>query len=139
VYVGIIADLVHLSAETLALSLAAAGERAVVVTDAADAAGLPPGEHTINGRTVVVRDGAVYLPNGTLTGASVGLDTCFRNAVSVGRSVEAAFHAVTGAPASALGRSDIGRLEVGGRADIVVLDEDLALVDVLVGGAPATA
>ena len=45
VFVGIIADLVHLSAETLALSMAAAADRAVVVTDAAAEAGLPDGTY----------------------------------------------------------------------------------------------
>ena len=70
VFVGIIADLVHVCAETLALSLHALGERAVIVTDAAAAAGLPDGEHDTDGRTVVVRDGAVFLPDGTLTGAA---------------------------------------------------------------------
>ncbi len=84
VFVGLIADLVHLSAETLALSLAAAGARAFVVTDAAWAAGLPDGTHHLDGRAVVVGDGAVRLPDGTLAGASVGLDACLRNVVAVG-------------------------------------------------------
>ena len=135
VFVGIIADLVHVCAETLALSLHALGERAVIVTDAAAAAGLPTGEHDTGGRTVVVRDRAVFLPDGTLTGAAVGLDACVRNAVRVGRSLAQAVHAVTAAPARAIGRDDIGQMRPGARADVVVLDDELAVRQVLVAGA----
>jgi N-acetylglucosamine-6-phosphate deacetylase len=49
VAVCVIADLVHVCAETLTVSLAAAGERAVVVTDAVAPAGLPDGTHDIGG------------------------------------------------------------------------------------------
>jgi N-acetylglucosamine-6-phosphate deacetylase len=138
VFVGLIADLVHLSAETLALSLAAAGPRAVVVTDAAWAAGLPEGTHHLDGHDVVVGDGAVRLPDGTLAGASVGLDDCVRNVVSVGESLEAALHAVTTAPAAVLRHPDLGRLAPGGRADVVVLDDALTITRVLVGGVEVT-
>jgi N-acetylglucosamine-6-phosphate deacetylase len=37
-------------------------------------------------------------------------------------------------PARVLGRIDLGRLVPGGRADLVVLDEDFAVVRVLRGG-----
>jgi N-acetylglucosamine-6-phosphate deacetylase len=64
----------------------------------------------------------------------VGLDQCVRNAVSVGRSLAQAVHAVTAAPARAIGRDDIGQLHPGARADVVVLDDSLALREVLVAG-----
>jgi len=39
--------------------------------------------------------------------------------------------AATSTPAAALGLGDVGRLEPGRRADLVILDADLALVAVL--------
>jgi N-acetylglucosamine-6-phosphate deacetylase len=134
VHVGIIADLVHVSAETLALSLAAAGDRAVVVTDAAAEAGLPDGTYRIDGRTTVVGGGAVRLEDGTLAGSAAGLDAALRNLVALGLPFEHAVRTVTTAPAAALGRRDVGRLDVGGRADVAVLDEDLTVLRVLVAG-----
>ena len=134
VFIGMIADLVHLSAETLLLSLAAAGQRAVVVTDAAAEAGLPDGTNPTGGRDTIVSGGAVRLPDGTLAGGAVGLDTAVRNLVGLGLPLERAVHAVTAAPATVLGRYDVGRLEVGGRADVTVLDDELSVVRVLVGG-----
>lgn len=134
VYVGIIADGIHLANDTLIVTMAAAGERAVVVTDAAAAAGLPDGEHAIGGRPVIVGGGAVRLPNGTLSGSAFGMDELVRNLVSCGVTLERAISAVTRAPAAALGRNDVGRLAVGERADVVVLDDNLSVSAVLVGG-----
>jgi N-acetylglucosamine-6-phosphate deacetylase len=37
-------------------------------------------------------------------------------------------------PAQVLGRTDVGRISVGGRADVVVLDDNLEVETVLVGG-----
>jgi N-acetylglucosamine-6-phosphate deacetylase len=59
VWVGVIADLVHVSRETLTISVAAAGPRVVAVSDAAAVAGLPDGLHEANGHAVTVADGAV--------------------------------------------------------------------------------
>ena len=43
----------------------------------------------------------------------------------------------TEAPARALGLGDeVGRLAPGARADLIVLEADLALAEVLVGGVP---
>jgi N-acetylglucosamine-6-phosphate deacetylase len=134
VFVGVIADGVHLARETLVLTMAAAGERAVVVTDAASAAGLPDGEHVLDGRTVIVRDGGVRLPNGTLAGSAFGMDALVRNMVACGLTTERALDAVTTAPAAVLGRTDVGALAVGARADVVVLTDDLTIADVLVAG-----
>ena len=42
-------------------------------------------------------------------------------------------------PARVLGRTDIGSLETGRRADFVVLDADLRVAGVVVGGSPSRA
>lgn len=137
VFVGLIADLVHLSAETLWLSATAAGDRTVVVTDANTFAGLAPGAYGDDAHPVTVTD-AVRLANGTLTGSAVGLDQCVRNLVAVGIDLIAAVSAVTVAPAAVLGRDDIGHLRQGARADIVVLDDNLQIERVLVDGNDST-
>ena len=136
VTVCLIADLVHVAAPTLLLSLAAARQRVVVVTDAVALAGadrLDGAEHRFDGRPVVVADGAVRLADGTLAGSTCPMDGALRNLVGLGVPLGETVAAMTRAPARLLGRTDVGRLAPGLRADVVVLGEDLAVERVLSG------
>lgn len=127
VWVCAIADLAHVSGESLALSVAAAGDRFVVVTDAVAPAGSPDAPLP-----------ALRLADGTLAGSTTPLDQAVRNLVGLGVPLVDAVAAATRRPASLLGRPDLGRLVPGGRADVVVLDDDLAIHDVVVAGRSAT-
>ncbi|MFY9578339.1 MAG: amidohydrolase family protein, partial [Gaiellaceae bacterium] len=57
-----------------------------------------------------------------------------RNLVALGASVPAALSAASEVPARIAGRDDVGRLEPGAEADIVVLDGGLQLERVLAAG-----
>ena len=54
--------------------------------------------------------------------------------VSFGLSLSDAVYAASTAPAGAAGLADVGAIEVGRRADFVVLDEKLSLKAVFVDG-----
>lgn len=124
VWVCAIADLAHVSAESLALSVSAAGDRYVVVTDAVAPVASPGAPFPV-----------VRLADGTLAGSTTPLDQGVRNLVSIGVPLLDAVAAATRRPAVLLGRPDLGRVAPGGRADVVVLDDDLAIRQVLVDGA----
>jgi N-acetylglucosamine-6-phosphate deacetylase len=139
VAVGIICDLIHVAADTLRFSIAAAGDRFLLVTDAVWLAGteeLPelPGAPKPRGATLA--NGAVRLPDGTLAGSACSMDQAIRNLVGIGLPLEHAVAAATSTPARVLGRhaAGVGRLSVGGRADITVLDDHLEVGLVLVSG-----
>lgn len=88
------------------------------------------------GRVCVVSDAVDRDPrgDGVLAGAAVSQDVAVRNLVSWGiRLVDAVTMAST-APANVLGRTDIGRIEVGALADCVLLDPTGALLATVVGG-----
>jgi N-acetylglucosamine-6-phosphate deacetylase len=57
-----------------------------------------------------------------------------RNLHLLGVPLEGAVGAATSVPARFLGRPDVGVLEAGGRADVVVLDDRLEIVSVLCAG-----
>jgi N-acetylglucosamine-6-phosphate deacetylase len=141
VTVCLIADLVHVAAPTLLLSLAAARQRVVVVTDAVALAGVAHaasgGEHRFDGRPVVVAEGAVRLADGTLAGSACPMDAALRNLVALGVPLADAVAAMTRTPARLLGRRDLGRLAPGLRADVAILAEDLAVSQTLSAGVPA--
>jgi N-acetylglucosamine-6-phosphate deacetylase len=134
VAVGLIADFVHLAPETARATWLACGPRLVLVTDAIAAAGQGDGEFRLGDRAVFVDSGAARLADGTLAGSVLSLDQAVRNLTTLGVPWEAAVGAATAAPARAINRPDLGLLRPGSRADIVVLDDDLAVVRTLVAG-----
>ncbi len=134
VFVGIIADLIHVAPDTLAVSVAAAGDRFVVVTDAVSFAGLADGQYRWGERVVTLADGAVRLEDGTLAGSACPMNVAIANLVRIGVPFEAAIAAATIAPARLLRRPDLGRLAPGSTADITVFADDFAVTEVLVDG-----
>ena len=83
---------------------------------------------------IVVKDHKATLLDGTLAGSSISLLDAVRNVVRFGLPLEAAVYAAATAPAMAVGLKDVGAIEPGRAADLVVLDKDLNLVTVFVNG-----
>jgi N-acetylglucosamine-6-phosphate deacetylase len=97
---------------------------------------MPDGEYELGGQKVVVNEGAVRLPDGTLAGSALTLDQAVRNIVEFTiASLPEAIQMVTLTPARSIGVADRkGSLEPGKDADIVILDEDLDVVSTIVMG-----
>ena len=124
--VEVIADGIHLHPAMLRLVVAARGPRDVaLITDAVTAAGLPEGTHSFAGRTVVLKDGAVRLSNGTLAGSALTLDRAVRNMVTLaGVSWSDAIRMATLTPAAIAGVSHRkGCIQPGADADLLALDD----------------
>ena len=134
VWITVIADGVHLAAETVRLLHGAAGRRLVAVSDAMAAVGLGDGEYPFGQLTVTVADGRATLRDGRLAGSVAPLDECLRELVRCGVPQAAALAAVTARPAAVLGRDDLGRLAPGLPADVVLLDRELRPVRTLRAG-----
>lgn len=133
-YAELIFDTHHVHPGSFLAALAAKGERLLFVTDAMRAAGQAAGESELGGQRVVVRDGVVRLPSGNLAGSLLTLDQALRNALLAGLGLGRASRLVSEAPARYLGLADRGRLEVGRRADLVVLDAAYQVQEVYLAG-----
>jgi N-acetylglucosamine-6-phosphate deacetylase len=108
------------------------------VTDAMSAAGLGDGDYRIGALPVRVRDGRAELPgSGTLAGSTLTMGAAVRNAVRLaGLGLEDALRMASATPARVLGlEASKGALAPGFDADLVVLDDDLAVTATMVGGA----
>jgi len=131
----VIADGVHVDLDLIATLFAAAGDRIALVTDAMAAAGAHDGCYDLGGLAVRVEDGVARLEQGgAIAGSTLTQDEAVRRAVHAGVPVETAVAAATRVPARAIGRDDLGRLDVGATADAVLLDAELQVRRVWTAG-----
>lgn len=133
----LIADPHHLHRVAVALAFRAAKGHIALITDAISAAGAPDGIY-VNGRSrVTVENGAVHLEGtATIAGSTITMADAVRHAVlDAGVPLEQVAKAASAAPAHVLGVSqDVGSIEFGKIADLVVLDESLLPVGVVMAG-----
>lgn len=124
----LIADNIHVHPAAIRILVAAKGRDGVMlITDAMRGAGMPDGEYEIDERTVVVRDGAVLLPDGTLAGSTLTMERALRNLIeATGQTLDALWPCSSLNAARQLGLAHRkGSLEAGKDADLVLLDDTL--------------
>lgn len=132
----IIVDGVHLHPSIVSLFLHAKGhERAVLITDAISAAGMPDGRYRLGAFMVDVKDGRCDL-NGALAGSVLTLDRAIRNVMSfAGWTLPRSVALATLNPARVLGIADqCGVLAPGRSADLVVVTPAGEVVTTIIGG-----
>jgi len=136
VTVELIADCLHVHPTVLGITVKLKGpEKVVLISDLIKPAGLPNGEHVLDGGTFLLDDGLIKLPSGVIAGSSVGLDKAVRNMVEkVGVSLHVAVQMATSTPARVIGLESKGRLEPGFDADIVIMDENFNVIETIVEG-----
>lgn len=133
----VIADNIHLHPATLKLAARAKGPDGVIlVTDAMAGTGMPDGEYTLGGVLVTVREGVARDPQGALAGSTLTMERAAANmAAASGMGLAAALTMASQTPARALGLGDRrGRVAPGYDADLVALDEGLAVALTMVAG-----
>lgn len=129
----LIADLVHVDA-TAILAARRAIPHLYAITDATAGAGMPDGDYPLGRHTAHKRHDVLRLADGNLAGSALTMDQALRNLVAIGLPLDEAALRVSTLAADWLGLGDRGRVAVGARADLVVLDEALLLRGVVIGG-----
>jgi N-acetylglucosamine-6-phosphate deacetylase len=134
VYVSVILDGIHLAPETARTVWNASRARTVLVSDAIAAAPRAFGTSSLGELDLQVHEGAVRGPDGVLAGSVLTMIEAVRNLHALGVSIEEAVEAATVAPAKVLGDPELGRIDVGLPADVVVLNDRLEIERVVVAG-----
>jgi N-acetylglucosamine-6-phosphate deacetylase len=132
----IIADGIHVHPSVLALFLRAKGtDRAILITDAISATGMPDGIYSLGGLEVQVSNGRCEY-QGKLAGSVLTLDRAIRNVMSfAGWQLQQAVRLATLNPAQRLGITDKrGLLAPGRRADLTVLTAEGHVAHTIIGG-----
>jgi N-acetylglucosamine-6-phosphate deacetylase len=136
---GLICDGIHVDPIAVRMAWHALGPtRMSLVSDASPALGMPYGRMQLAGFEIIHDETGVRTVDGVLAGSALALDQAVRNLIAfAGCDLADALATVTSIPADVLGLTDRGRLRVGARADLTLLDPDANLVATFVAGALA--
>ncbi|QQX90075.1 N-acetylglucosamine-6-phosphate deacetylase [Gluconobacter sphaericus] len=133
-YAEMIFDTHHVHPASFRLTSRLMDSRLLFVTDAMRGTGGPEGPSQLGGQDVVISNGTVRLPGGSLAGSILTLDQALRNAIQAGTSLPDAAKLVSTNAARYLGLHDRGVLAPDLLADFTVLDASLAVSEVWVNG-----
>lgn len=83
----------------------------------------------------VFEPGELVIEDGTIAGSVTNLYDCMKKSIAMGIPKESAIKAATINPARSIGVDKIvGSIEVGKRADILIVNEDMILETIMIGG-----
>lgn len=134
-YVELICDGLHVAPSVVKMAFEMFAGRVCVITDAMRAAGMPDGEYELGGTPVTVSGGIARQVDGTIAGGTCGLIDCVHNLIAWGVRPEAAIRAASLTPAQAIGiDEELGSIEPGKKADLVVFGANYSLCATYVGG-----
>jgi len=132
----LICDGVHVHPSVLRLACRMLGEdRSIIVSDSMRAAGLPDGAYDLGGQEIQVRDGKTNYADGRLAGSTSNIYQEFLYLLRIGIPWKQAVKSATINPARQLGLDDmIGSIRVGKYADLLVVDQSMAIRSVYIHG-----
>jgi len=137
VRVQLISDGGHVADELIRLAFMAAPGRCSLVSDATSLSGGDESGRMLGDVPITLVQGVARRADGTIAGGASTLLEAVQRLASLSLGMATALAAVTELPARVLGRQDIGYLRPGGAANLVVLDDSLALRQVVINGVPA--
>ena len=136
IYAEMISDKFHVHPALFDLFYNCKKDKLIIITDSIRTAGMPDGEYSCGGFTVTKKGFECRLPDGTIAGSIIDLNTGINN---VAKNSKIPLHEVVNAAtintATMLGVNDkIGSLEIGKAADIVIADNDFNIIKVFKDG-----
>lgn len=132
----LIADTFHVDKGVFRMLAKTKGNKLCLITDCVRAGGMPDGDYTLGGQPLHKEGIKCLMPDGTIAGSVLRLNEAVYN-YWTNAGVEL-YEAVNGAslnPATALGEDkEIGSLEEGKRADIIIADDKFNVLTTILGG-----
>ena len=136
VSVELIADTFHVNAGLFGLVYKIKGDKLCLITDCIRAGGMEDGDYTLGGQPVHKEGIKCFMPDGTIAGSVLTLNKAVYNLwTNAGIEVWEAVNCASLNPATALGEeNEIGSLEVGKRADIIIADDKFDINTTILAG-----
>ncbi len=138
--ISIIADGFHLTREEVRTFYKTKGaNKTILVSDALDLAGLPPGEYTRGERTLLLTPNVVKLPKeNVLAGAASPISKCVGKIMEYTEcSLKDAIQMASTNPAEFFALKELGTIEQGKRADLILFtmeNNEIIIEQTYVGG-----
>lgn len=134
--VELIADTFHVSKGLFNLIAKIKDNKLCLITDCIRAGGMPDGDYTLGGQPVHKEGIKCLMPDGTIAGSVLKLNEAVRNLYENSNlEIYEAVNCASLNPAMALGKDkEIGSLEAGKRADIMIADEKFNVEMTILGG-----
>ncbi|CUK72113.1 N-acetylglucosamine-6-phosphate deacetylase [Listeria monocytogenes] len=109
-------------------------DKMVLTTDALQAMGVGDGEYIFGGHQVTVTEGVARLQDGTLASSTVTMNKSLRLSNEFGINLQDTIQMATSTPADILGLKNLGRIEKGYSADLVLLDKKFEVLSTWING-----
>ncbi len=132
----LIADTFHVNKGLFGLIAKIKGDKLCLITDCIRAGGMPDGDYTLGGQPVHKEGIKCLMPDGTIAGSVLNLNEAVYNLFeNSGLEIYEAVACASLNPAKALNvDAEIGSLETGKRADIIIADEKFNIEMTILGG-----
>lgn len=128
----LICDGIHVHESMVRAAFKLFPDRIALISDSMRATGMADGTYDLGGQQVHVNGKLATLSDGTIAGSATNLYDGMCNAVSFGIPIEEAIAAATMVPAKSIGIFDeTGSLTPGKRADVILADKNLKLIQVI--------
>ena len=132
----LIADTFHVNKGLFGLIAKIKGDKLCLITDCIRAGGMPDGDYILGGQPVHKEGIKCLMPDGTIAGSVLNLNEAVYNLFeNSGLEIYEAVACASLNPAKALNvDAEIGSLETGKRADIIIADEKFNIEMTILGG-----
>ena len=132
----LIADTFHVNPGLYKMVHKLKGEKLCLITDCMRAGGMPDGDYTLGGQPVVKKGIQCLLPDGTIAGSVLKLNNAVKNLLDhTELTLPEAFACASLNPATAIKEDkNIGSLEVGKLADIIICDDEINVEATYING-----
>lgn len=136
VYAELILDGIHVSFPAAKILYNAKGpDKLMLITDSFEGAGLPDGKYMIGNQEVFMKNGEARLASGNLAASTCSMNQAVRNAYKkLDLPLYIAVRCASKNPADHLGMKNIGRIEIGCKADFAIFNDNIDIKTVIIDG-----
>ena len=133
-FAEIICDMNHVSAESILIAKKCI-PNLYAITDSIAATGMKDGKYKFANVEIEKKNNKVYLNNSnTLAGSSVNMYDTFLNLIKMNISIQDAVGMTSYSASKYLNQNDVGSIDIGKKANFLILDQDFNLINTYLNG-----